>query len=190
MKERLPEELEIQSELRTPETLIEHRASQVVVVAPRVLFFATSDKKGSLVFFLMGVLCFYASIALVVWRLSQGVLHPPSIMAGVLVFMIGIVFQWLGVRRHKLTGAYYIDLPRKNIHSKDLRFQTSLDQVEKVFFDFDPLEVSRITSFPEFPMWLTLKLRSGKRIRICKGRRQDLVPVLNWLVGAGLPYTV
>lgn len=191
MKDISSETESLQPETRNPhpETLIEHRASQVVLEAPGVLFFATSDKKGALIFFLMGVLCFYASITLMVWRLTQGVLHPPSLISGMIVFMVGVLFQWFGVRRHKRTGAYYIRLSRKYMHSKDLKFQTSLEQVKKVYFDFDPLEIHRFKSFPEYPMWLTIELKTGKQIRICKGRRQDLVPVLNWLVAAGLPYT-
>ena len=172
-----------------PVTLIEHRASQVVLQKKSVLFFATSDKKGALVYFLMGVLCFYASITLLVWRLSQGELHPPSIVSGVLVFVVGVFFQWRGVKRYRQTGAYLIDSQHQSIYSKDLQFQTSLNQVKKLFFSFDPLEIHRLNLFPEFPMWLTIELKSGKRIRVCKGRRVDLVPALNWLVAAGLPYT-
>ena len=171
-----------------PETLIEHRASQVVVVKEDVLFFATSDRKGAWIFFVLGVLCFYASITLLVWRLTDGELHPPSITGGTIVFAIGVFFQWLGVRRYKQTGAYTIDASLRNLYSKDLQFQAPLDEVKKVFFAFDPLEIHRFKLFPEFPMWLTLELKSGKKIRICKGRRVDLVPVLNWLVAAGLPY--
>ena len=175
-------------ETEFPDTLIEHRSSEVVLEKAHVLFFATSDKKGALVFFLAGVLCFYVSIALLVWRLSNGIFHPPSIASGIMVFMIGIFFQWLGVRRYKPTGAYYIDSVQRIVYSKDRQFQAPIDDIKKVFFVFDPLEMHRFNMFPEFPMWLTIEFKDGKRIRVGKGRRVELVRVLNWLVAAGLPY--
>lgn len=178
-----------QPETEGPERLVSHGASRVELLSPQVLFFVTSDRKGALVNFIAGVLCFYLSITLLVWRLSKGELHPPSLIGGFVMLVVGIFFHGLGIRRYKQTGAYLIDVDKKNVYSKDLRFQSSMEDVKRVFFVTDPLEVFRINLFPEFPMWLTIEFKNGKRIRICKGRRVDLVPVLNWLVGAGLPYT-
>ena len=138
---------------------------------------------------MLGVLCFYASITLLVWRLTDGELHPPSISGGsdqyspLASFFNGS--EYGGINK---PGRIPLMHSLKNLYSKDLQFQVPLDQVKKVFFAFDPLEIHRFKLFPEFPMWLTLELKSGKKIRICKGRRVDLVPVLNWLVAAGLPY--
>lgn len=189
MKELKPETQSPKLETEFPETLIGHRSSEVLLEKEHLLFFATSDKKGALVFFLTGVLCFYISIALLVWRLSSGEFHPPSITSGMVVFVVGVFFQWLGVRRYKPTGAYYIDAAKRIVYSKDLRFQASLDEIKRVFFVFDPLEMYQFNMFPEFPMWLTIEFKDGKRIRVGKGRRVELVPVLNWLVAARLPYS-
>ena len=169
--------------------LLEDGPSRVELRDSDELVCTTSDKKGALVFLVLGVLCLYISIGLMVWRLSRGEIHPPSIGAGIVVFGLGIFLQWRGIRRHRQTGIFHINKLKHTISTPDNRFLTSFGQVKKVFFDFDSLEIVRVHLFPEYPMWLTIEFESGKRVRIAKAPRKLLVPVLNWLITAGIPYS-
>ena len=149
---------------------------------------ATADRMGTLIYLAVGILCIYGSIALLVWRLSRGELHPPSLLGGLVVFSMGVFQQWHAFRRHRQTGVFVIDRAAREIRDVNHTRSVSFDRARRIRLVFDPLETLRLDRWPELPLWLTIEFNEGSVIRIGKGTRTELVPLLNWLVATDIPY--
>ena len=169
-------------------TLLDNRVSRIVVQGPDELICSTSDRIGALVFLVAGIACLYISIVLFVWKLRDGEIHPPSLIAGLLIFVFGIYLQSVALKRNRQTGTYLIDKSAREVRNALRSRRVSFDSIRYIRLVADPLEVVRLDLLPELPMWLAIEFREGTRIYIGKGRRKELVPVLNWLVTSGLPY--
>ena len=154
---------------------------------PPYLRCVTRGKAGTVALFIVGTLFIYVSIGLFAWSLPSGRLQLVLLSSGALLFLVGVLFQWRGMVRHREMGTYLFDQDRRSIRRGPAWKGWTFEGVERVRLARDVLDFSRTDLWPRFPYWLKLHFKDGRRIRIAKGGRGELQPVLDWLEDAGIP---
>ncbi len=168
--------------------LLQNRTSRVVLLEEDRLVCTTSDRRGKIVYLLIGMMLLYLSVTLLVWRLSRGEIHVPTLASGVAVFGAAVLLQWFGARRHRQMGTFYLDKSRREIRNADQSRRLSFDNIRCFRLMSDPIDLFNVDLSLRRPLWLAIEFEKGARLRIAKGKKQDLDPVVDWLIDAGLPW--
>ena len=170
--------------------LVSNRSCTIEQIDDGVVRCTTRGRTGTWVMFILGIVLVYGSIALIALYLPQGMLEPVSLASGVTALLLGLFLQWRGMRRRREIGSYLIDQNERVIQKAGAMFGVPFDDVAYVRTIVDIADLTRPDLLPDFPRWLFVHFKDGTHVRIGKGSKEELNPVLVWLKTAGLPVTL
>jgi hypothetical protein len=114
---------------------------------------------------------------------------PPAILGGAGISLLGgLALAWLARRRARLTGMFIVDRQSRSIRRTGAPGVWSFDDVAAITLVVDPTDGMRPDLLPELPHWLVATTRTGEALKLAKGGRRELSPVLSRLAEFGLPH--
>ena len=171
----------------TPDALLRHSACSVVLKEPGVLVCEVFGSMMNVALVLVGALFVLSAFS----RVPLFIDSSPEPLMLILASIGSLAFGWFLIRRFQKRkreiSRFEIDQTQRVIQDMANGDVWAFDDVARVYTVADLTDGTRLDLFPSYPRWLMVIFKDGRRIRLAKGGRKELAPVLQWLSDAGLP---
>ena len=169
------------------DTMVSNRMCTIERRGEDMLRCATRGMVDKKIVFALALVLIYGGIAMIVWHLPAARLDPATLLGGALALTLGLFIQWKGMRLQKEMGVYLIDRRARVVRKEKSNLVYIFDDVEAVHMAPGFSNATRLGKLPHIPFWLFIRFLDGRLIRIGRGEKEQLAPIIEWLEAGGLP---